>query len=54
MFCISGHWFRPLYYCFYYITFLMLFLVFFEGDKNGIFASENNPFRRENNSFRTL
>ena len=29
-----------------YITFLMLFLVIFEGNKNGIFRREKNPFRQ--------
>ena len=33
------------------ITSLMLFLVIFEGSKNGIFPGENIPFRQGNNSF---
>ena len=37
-----------------YITFLMLFLVIFEGNKNGIFVRENIPFRQGNNFFRTF
>ena len=34
-----------------YITFLMLSLVTFEGNKNGVFPRENIPFRGGNNKF---
>ena len=37
-----------------HITFLMLFLVIFEGNENGIFIRENIPFRQGNNFFRTF
>ena len=38
----------------YNITFLLLFLVIFKGNKNSIFPRQNIPFRRGNNYFRTL
>ena len=36
------------------ITFLLPYLAFFEGNKNGIFPGKDMPFRRGNNSIRTL
>ena len=40
-------------YCELYITFLMLFLVSFEGNNNESFLKENISLRQGNNSFQT-